>query len=534
MATFEVDVEGATYEVDAPDENTAWKWANETHKQANQPIQPSSPSMMQQLGTQAGLTGRAALEGIGDVAGIIGNPIAAITGARRPSVIATDIANRMGLPTPQNDTQRLVNAAGRGVVGAGSMIGVGGALSQAPSALGKFGSLLAAQPVAQATSAGLGAGGAELARQSGSGVGGQLAAGIAGSLAPTLAAKAIPAIGRGVANVIGGVGTHTGGESLKQAAIAGMKGGKTGQMFKDNMRGNVPIEDALDDVKFNIQKMGEQKSNAYRQGMAQVSGDKSVLVFDGIDNAVDNANKMARFGNQVKNQKAADKIKEVADAVAEWKQLNPAEYHTPEGLDALKQKVGGILESVSFEEKTARSAVGGVYNSIKNEINKQAPTYAKTMKGYSEATERIREIERALSAGQKSTVDAGIRKLQSLTRNNASTNYGNRIDLAKELEQAGGQEFMPALAGQALNAWTPRGLGGAVAGGLGLGGYAVGGPGLAIPMLAAQSPRLMGEAAYATGKLSALAAKPLSPTVYRGLTDATLRSLLYGGMGTNQ
>lgn len=36
MATFEVDVEGATYEVDAPDENTAWKWANETHKQAPQ------------------------------------------------------------------------------------------------------------------------------------------------------------------------------------------------------------------------------------------------------------------------------------------------------------------------------------------------------------------------------------------------------------------------------------------------------------------------------------------------------------------
>lgn len=31
MATFEVDVKGATYEVDAPDEATAWKWANATH-----------------------------------------------------------------------------------------------------------------------------------------------------------------------------------------------------------------------------------------------------------------------------------------------------------------------------------------------------------------------------------------------------------------------------------------------------------------------------------------------------------------------
>jgi hypothetical protein len=31
MATFEVDVGGVTYEVDAPDENTAWQWANQAH-----------------------------------------------------------------------------------------------------------------------------------------------------------------------------------------------------------------------------------------------------------------------------------------------------------------------------------------------------------------------------------------------------------------------------------------------------------------------------------------------------------------------
>lgn len=34
MNTFEVDVEGRTYEVDAPDPNTAWAWANQFHKEA--------------------------------------------------------------------------------------------------------------------------------------------------------------------------------------------------------------------------------------------------------------------------------------------------------------------------------------------------------------------------------------------------------------------------------------------------------------------------------------------------------------------
>lgn len=49
MAKFDVDVEGKTYEVDAPDENTAWRWANYTHKQAMQ-SQPQTqrPSTQEQ------------------------------------------------------------------------------------------------------------------------------------------------------------------------------------------------------------------------------------------------------------------------------------------------------------------------------------------------------------------------------------------------------------------------------------------------------------------------------------------------------
>jgi hypothetical protein len=267
--------------------------------------------------------------------------------------------------------------------------------------------------------------------------------------------------------------------------------------------------------------------------MDGVKADKTVLAFDGIDNAMKNAYDMATFKGQVKNVKAAKSLQDVYDAIGQWKNLNPAEYHTPEGMDALKQNIGGILESIPFEEKTARSAVGSIYNSIKGEINRQAPVYSKTMADYSNATERIREIEKTLSAGDRASIDSGIRKLQSLMRNNASTNYGNRIALAKELEQAGGKEFMPALAGQALNTWTPRGLGGAVAGGIGLGAGAMGGLPAAIPALAVQSPRLMGEAAYYTGKLAGLA-KPLSPAMYENMTDASLRSLLYGGMGANQ
>lgn len=491
------------------------------------------PSILQQLGHQAGRTVRMLLEGAGDVAGIVGNPISAMTGARRPADIASDLATRMGLPENVSELEKLTGAIGRGAIGAGGMIGAGSALARAPGMVGQTGKLLAAQPIAQITSAAGGAAGSELARQGGAGEAGQAIAGLAGAMTPTVAPRAAMALGRGAANIVGGLGTHTGGEGLKQAAISGFSGGKSADSFLGAMRGKSQITDVLDDVRANIAEMGKQKSQAYRQGMADISMDKKVLNFGGIDKSMKDAYGIATFKGQVKNVKAAKSLQEANDVIDKWKLLNPAEYHTPEGVDALKQNIGGILESIPFEEKTARAAVGQIYNSIKNEISKQAPAYARIMKDYSDSTEVIREIERALSAGQKTSADSGIRKLQSLMRNNASTNYGNRLDLAKRMEQHGGIEIMPALAGQSLNTVTPRGLGGAVAGGLGLGGYVAGGPQLAIPILAAQSPRLMGEAAYYTGKLGGLA-KHFAPAAYDNITDATIRGLLYGGMGASQ
>lgn len=307
--------------------------------------------------------------------------------------------------------------------------------------------------------------------------------------------------GKAAAELIGGLGTHSGGETIKTAAKVGHKAGATGSdaadMFTANMRGAADMTDVLDTVRSNVAEMGKAKQAAYRAGMAQVAGDKTVLKFGGIDNAISNASDIVSFKGQVKNAKAADVLRKIGDEVKDWKSLNPSDFHTPEGLDALKQKIGAIVESVPFEEKTARLVGREVYQAVKNEITKQAPVYAKTMKGYSEATEQIKEIERALSAGQKASADTAMRKLQSIMRNNANTNYGNRLDLVKKLEQAGGKEIMPALAGQASNSWAPRGLGKLMASAnIGAGILS---PGL-LALLPFQSPRLVGEASYLGGR----------------------------------
>lgn len=345
---------------------------------------------------------------------------------------------------------------------------------------------------------------------------------------PGAAARAgLPVLGNAAANIIGGLGTHTGAESIRQAYKAGRAGGSAERSLVDNMRGKVPMGDVLEDAKANIAEMGRQKSAAYRQGMAQVSGDRTVLDFGGIDKAVSDAAEAVSFKGQAKNKRAAEVQQAIAKEVEEWKALDPAEYHTPEGLDALKQRIGGHIESLPFEERTARMAGDKIYHAVKAEIVRQAPVYADTMKAYVDATEEIREIERTLSLGKKASVDTAMRKLQSLTRNNANTNYGNRLDLAHRLEEQGGRAIIPALSGQALSSWTPRGLGSATAGGMGLGGYALGGPYLAAALLATKSPRLMGEVAVAAGKgaakvrkLSELPRKVATPSRFNVLYQA--------------
>jgi hypothetical protein len=306
--------------------------------------------------------------------------------------------------------------------------------------------------------------------------------------------------GRGVANVLG-LTTGAGKESIAKAFEAGQRGGEAAEQFRANISGRADPTEVLSLAKANLDEMNRLKQTEYRSGMVNIKKDKTVLDFADIDKALENAFNRVTYKGQVKNAKAAERITEVQQDVAQWKALDPNEFHTPEGLDALKQKIGDTLESVPFEQKTARASIGEIYNSVKSSIQKQAPTYANTMREYSVASEQIREIERALSLGKGASVDTAMRKLQSLMRNNVQTNYGSRTKLAQQLEKVGGQEFMPGLAGQALSSVTPRGLQTATAIPTGALAYGIGGlPSAGLSLLAA-SPRAVGEAAYGVGAL---------------------------------
>jgi hypothetical protein len=90
MATFEVDVQGATYQVDAPDEATAWKWAVATHQQS----QPTAPAAAQGVPVESGTMLAAPMEGGGQPAPEMQGPPAPPEAMAQPGLPA------QGFPVP--------------------------------------------------------------------------------------------------------------------------------------------------------------------------------------------------------------------------------------------------------------------------------------------------------------------------------------------------------------------------------------------------------------------------------------------------
>ena len=346
---------------------------------------------------------------------------------------------------------------------------------------------------------------------------------IVGAALPPVAyagGKALDVV-KGLAKNTLGMTTGAGGQAIEEAYKAGKAGGLQDKAFVQNMRGKVPMEDVLNSVDQNIQAMGQAKSQAYKEAMAKMGKDQTVLDFGAINKAAQDAMKVQTFtgptsGMTVSTARSTLPMqKKIADLVNEWQKL-PSDFHTASGLDALKKNIGDLRDSSAFGTPE-RLVADKVYNAVKNQIVKQAPEYANTMKDYQQASDLLSEIRSTLSNKPTASVDTQMRKLQSLMRNNVNTNYGNRLGLVNKLEQAGGHQVIPAIAGQALNTIVPRGLQSATTIPTAIGGAMLGGIPTGAAMLPLASPRLMGESARGAGLLASIINKQLQSPIAKGL-----------------
>jgi len=332
----------------------------------------------------------------------------------------------------------------------------------------------------------------------------------------TLAAKGIGYAGvkggRLAGQMIGDFGTQTGGESVRRAANAGFEGGAKLKDLTGHMRGTADQSLIVPEMRQALKNKKAADFAEYDTAMQSVKTDPAVLSMTRVKDAVDQANDIDMYhgisgaSGPININKGADSIKaQITGLVDEFYQQNPAEFHTPGGLDALKRGIGKIRDG-TVAGTPERRAADNVYNAVKAEIIAQAPQYGQIMNTASANLKMAKDIEKTLSLGEKSMDDTALRKLLSTTRNNAYTNYGSRVKLADELDTYGSGTLTEKLSGLALNTWKPRGIGAVVSSGT-LGGSIAsaltGNPGLAASLAAvsaAQSPRLIGELAVATGK----------------------------------
>ena len=300
--------------------------------------------------------------------------------------------------------------------------------------------------------------------------------------------------GRALSNTLG-FNTGTGAEAVQQAFQAGREGNRT---FLDHMRGNAPVTDVADMGRSAVGQIRRERNADYNAGMAPVLSDPTVRNFAPIDQAFGNASNIGTWHGVPIRQSTNQVQQEIGQVLDTWRQANPQQFHTAGGLDALKQAIGDIRDSQP-PHTPARAFADEMYRAVRGEVAAQVPEYGRVMNAYRQASDQLDDLERTFSLGANSLDDTAIRKLQSVMRNNVQTNYGHRTNLANEL--AAREPNLPAaIAGQAFNTATPRGLvGRMIGGGAGVGAAAMFDPTLALTALSS-SPRLVGEMTYGAGR----------------------------------
>jgi hypothetical protein len=354
-------------------------------------------------------------------------------------------------------------------------------------------------------------GGGSLAER-GPGIVGEVgrAASAAGRASDPLVGAGKVAKGAGYAASEGlGLLTGTSGETMREIGQSGFEGGAAARAYTEHARGLAPSRDIVDDGRRAVAQLRKERGDDYRAAMAAgVNTDRTILSWNDVDRALIDMDKVGNFRGmsgrgptQVINQSAKGVRDEIGAAIADWKNLRASEYWTPLGFDALKRQVGDIADRLGATEygSPAHKVAMEAYQAIKETIVKQAPTYARIMQGYEEASDLIREMERTLSLSPTATIDTSMRKLQSVLRNNVNTNYGRRAELVQFLQRAGAPHLLKKIAGQSTSGWFPHGIGRAIGSAEAFGALASGHP-AALAVLPASSPRLMGEAAHYAGR----------------------------------
>lgn len=304
--------------------------------------------------------------------------------------------------------------------------------------------------------------------------------------------------------IMGGV-TRTSPESFITGYEAGKEGGKALESFRGGMTGKIPESDILFNVKKGINIMGDDASNVYNTLKTGWANTGQKLNYDNILSGLDEVKTQFKVGGQANAPSKLlkleqQKLGELDSIITEFK--NP-KYHTAEGFDFMKQKIGKAMPSAEYS-KEVRGAYTKVLDNVRNELS-TVKGYDSAMTNYGKTMSAINDIKQSLTAGQN--VEGGVRKVLSLVKDAPTQEY--KLSIANTLKNSTGIDIMPAVAGSSLKSLTSPYFKQTMLGGGGAAGVAsYVNPAFAVPALTAlltagtvSSPRLLGELSQLSGQV---------------------------------
>lgn len=297
-----------------------------------------------------------------------------------------------------------------------------------------------------------------------------------------------------------GTTTGTSKNMVKQAF-------NSGPDFAKYMRaGEEGGADIVGKAKEALQQVREERGNTYRAQLDEIGkntepiADAPVMLKTalgqnlkkfGVDMVPDQAGTFQPdFSRSTFNRKAQGDVADIIDTVQSWGTKEGD--LTPLGLDTLKRQ----LDDFYSDSKNSRAMVADLRNKVKGLIVDRVPEYSDMTKAYEEATKQIGEFEHTLSLGKKPAIDTTLRKLTQSMRDN----FQFRKEILDSLSNMTGENLADMIAGYNMSSWYPQG---------GFGKLTAGGTGVAtlthavspayLTMLAAASPRIVGESLRGLG-----------------------------------
>jgi hypothetical protein len=262
-----------------------------------------------------------------------------------------------------------------------------------------------------------------------------------------------------------------------------------------------------------VRNLRNLASQQYKQARQQFGAQAQPVNFDDIRQTIQDL-RPENYGtytrkNMPTSHRAWETMRDMVEDYSTAIQKNPAKAD-PLAIDQFKKDLyeRGSKVAGKFDTDSARIA-RDAYQGVRQKLVEADPLYDQMMKNYEAAQDELFQLESTFSLGGKQVrSDTANRKLLSVMRNDANTNYGERMSRGMRLAQLDPTgQLMPLLAGQMASSATPRGLSQLLGGGYGtvagLGAASGAISPLSLAALPAFMPRVAGEASLLAGRTAA-------------------------------